>query len=422
MASPNAVPAVPTVSSRRLTRRLTWVLFSAQALGSAGFIAAATIASVAGASLSGREAWAGVPTAAFLLGSAVAALFWGLVMDALGRRTGLVLGLWTGVLGALIAAWAMTQGSFLLLLLGLSLMGSAQAALQLGRFAAAEVSPPLLRGRAISNVVLGGTVGAIMGPLLVGPMGAWSRGLGFPELAGAYVASAGMFVLALVVVFALLRPDPRDVGRQLAEADDTQADPRAVRPLGVIFRQPAVIAAVAAMVFGQVVMIMLMVITALHMTHHQHALTSISAVISSHTLGMFAFSVLSGQLTDRWGRAPVILFGAATLLVSCLLAPLSPDVLPLAVSLFLLGLGWNFCFVGGSSLLSDQLTPAERSRTQGVNDLLLGLASATGSLGSGVVFAVVGFGAMALVGAAVALVPLALTLWWARGQRRMVGV
>lgn len=406
-----------------VARRLTWVLFSAQALGSAGFITAATVASVAGAALSGRESWAGMPSAAFLLGSALAAYFWGLVMDALGRRTGLVLGLWTGVFGALIAAWALVQNSFGLLLLGLPLMGSAQAALQLGRFAAAEVSPPLLRGRAISNVVLGGTVGAIVGPLLVGPMGAWSRGQGFPELTGAYVASAGMFVLALLVVFALLRPDPRDLGRQLAAAAGaSRVEAQSARPLSVIFRQPAVVVAVAAMVFGQMVMTMLMVITALHMTHHGHALTSVSAVISSHTLGMFAFSVLSGRLTDRWGRIPVILSGAATLVLACLLAPLSPDVLPLAVSLFLLGLGWNFCFVGGSSLLADQLTAAERSRTQGVNDLLLGLASALGSLGSGVVFAGIGFGAITLVGAVVALVPLTLTLWWARDQRRLVGV
>jgi len=412
---------VTASANAALARKLTWVLFAAQALGSAGFIAAATIASVAGAALSGREAWAGVPSATFLLGSALAAYLWGVVMDALGRRTGLVLGLWTGVFGALVAAWAIVQGSFGLLLVGLPLMGSAQAALQLGRFAAAEVSPLEQRGRAISNVVLGGTVGAVVGPVLVGPMGAWSLRLGLPELTGAYAASAGMFVLAILVVFAFLRPDPRDVGRQLAlNTSETGVDARATRPLSVIFRQPSVVAAVSAMVFGQVVMVMLMVITALHMTHHGHALAGVSAVISSHTLGMYAFSVVSGRLTDRWGRAPVIVTGAATLLAACLLAPLSPQLLPLAVSLFLLGLGWNFLFVGGSSLLSDGLSPAERSRTQGLNDLLLGLASAVGSLGSGVVFAGVGYAAMGLIGALVALVPLALTLLWWRGSRLRV--
>lgn len=393
------------------------MLFTAQALGSAGFIAAATVASIVGASLSGREAWAGVPSATFLLGAALAAFVWGVVMDALGRRWGLVLGLLTGVLGALLAAWAVVAGSFWLLLAGLPLMGSAQAALQLGRFAAAEVSPPALRGRAIANVVLGGTVGAVVGPLLIGPTGAWSVGAGLPELTGAYAVSAAMFALAGLVVFFLLRPDPLEVGRSLARRFPDGTGGGSARPLGLILRQPAVVAAIGTVVAAQAVMTMLMVITALHMAHHQHALGSISAVISSHTFGMFAFSVLSGRLSDRWGRAPVMLSGGGVLLLACLLAPLSPQVLPLAVALFLLGLGWNFCFVGGSSLLSDHLAPSERSRVQGVNDLLLGLASALGSVGSGLVFAGVGYAAMGLTGALLSLAPLAVTLRWLSVRR-----
>jgi len=103
--------------------------------------------------------------------------------------------------------------------------------------------------------------------------------------------------------------------------------------------------------------------------------------------------------------------------LASLAAPLSPRLVPIAVALFLLGLGWNFCYVAGSSLLADQLSPPERARTQGFNDLLLGLTSAVGSLGSGVVFAAVGYGAMGLVGAAVALIPLSLAAWWRLGAR-----
>jgi MFS family permease len=168
------------------------------------------------------------------------------------------------------------------------------------------------------------------------------------------------------------------------------------------------------MALGQVVMVAIMVITSLHMSNHHHHLSDISAVIASHTFGMFAFSVLSGRLADRWGRGPVILTGAATLLLSCITAPLSPNVLPLAVALFLLGLGWNFCFVGGSALLSDQLSPLERSRTQGMNDLFVGLASATGSLGSGIVFAASSYTIIAIVSGVLALIPFLMALFWVR--------
>jgi MFS family permease len=184
--------------------------------------------------------------------------------------------------------------------------------------------------------------------------------------------------------------------------------------LGQVLRQPGALVAVSAMVIGQMVMVMLMVITSLHMREHDHGLASISAVISAHTLGMFAFSVVSGRLADRWGRGPVILLGASLLVLAGLTAPLSPDVLPLAVSLFLLGLGWNLCFVGGSSLLSDQLRPEERGRTQGFNDLLIALGSAVGSLGSGVVFVSVGYGVMGAIGSALALVPLTMAAVWLR--------
>jgi MFS family permease len=157
------------------------------------------------------------------------------------------------------------------------------------------------------------------------------------------------------------------------------------------------------------------------MKGHEHGLGSISTVISAHTLGMYAFSVVSGRLADKWGRGPIILTGSVTLLLACLTAPLSPDVLPLAVSLFLLGLGWNFCFVGGSTLLSDQLSPAERARTQGVNDLLVGLASATGSLGSGLVFAATNYTVIALVAGALSLIPLVMVLNWMRRKQVSVG-
>jgi MFS family permease len=398
----------------RHARRIVIVLFGAMSLGSAASIATATVSPIAGTELSGHASWAGVPSAVVLLGTAVCSPIWGAVMDRWGRRGALAMGLLAGLIGTGLSAAALATHSLVGFLAGLILTGGASAALQLSRFAAAEVHPPTGRARAIANVVLGGTVGAIFGPALVAPAGAAALRLGTEELVGPFAAGILLYFLAGTVTVLWLRPDPRELGREVAArfpSSTVQGEPRS---LGQVLRQPGAQVAVGAMVIGQMVMVMLMVITSLHMREHDHGLASISAVISAHTLGMFAFSVVSGRLADRWGRGPVILLGASLLVLAGLTAPLSPDVLPLAVSLFLLGLGWNLCFVGGSSLLADQLRPEERGRTQGFNDLLIALGSAVGSLGSGVVFVSVGYGVMGAIGAALALVPLTMAAVWVR--------
>jgi MFS family permease len=397
----------------RIAKKITAILFLVQSFSSAGFIAVFTVNALVGAELSGYRALAGLPEAVRVLGQALAALLWGYAMERLGRRRSLAMGQGVGVLGSAVAGAAVIARSFPLFLTGLALMGMARASADLGRFAAAEVHLPAGRGRAISRVVLGGTVGAVIGPLLVGPTGRWSLGTGFPELAGPYAIGFIFWGLAGVLVFAGLRPDPRDVGKELAAL--TSPSPGHLernRPLPEILSQPGVFVAIVAVVFAQMVMTMLMVMTAVHMKAGHHPLTAVSLVISVHTLGMFALALLSGKLTDRWGRGPVIILGAALMILSCLLAAPSTGLAPLAAALFLLGLGWNFAYVAGSTLLADQLSPLERAKTQGVNDLLLGFASAAGSFGSGLIFASAGFEALGLVAAAAAAVPLGLALWW----------
>ena len=396
-----------------IARKITTVLFAQQSLASAGFIAAATLNSIVGKELSQHANWAGVPTAVYLLAGAFAAFMWGYVFDAIGRRGGLTTGLSVGVIGSGVAFYAIAIHSFAFFLVGMILMGIANAAVQLGRFAAAEVNKPEHRGRAISNVVIGGTVGSVVGPFVAGPAGKVIGLWGINELAGAYLVSLILFAIAAVVVFFGLRPDPREIGKEVAEKfPETTTGSGAVRSVFEIFRQPAARVAVISMVLGQMVMVLVMVITSLHMRDHNHMLGDISIVISAHTVGMYAFSIISGRLADRWGRGPVIIIGSATLVIACIAATISPDVLPLGVALFLLGLGWNFCFVGGSTLLADQLSPLERARTQGFNDLLVGLASASGSLGSGFIFAALGYNTMAWISAAFAFIPLLFASFW----------
>lgn len=401
-------------------RRITWVLFANQSLASAGFIAAATINSILGAQLGGSDYWTGVPSSVYLLGAAFAASVWGHIMERIGRRNSLTLGLLIGVLGNALVLFAIRVTSLLGFLAGMLLMGITNAAVVLGRFAAAEVNPPEGRGRAISVVVWGGTFGAVVGPLLVGPMGSIVKTLGMDELAGAYLATLALFIIAAVVVFTGLRPDPRDLGREVAALYPESMPHGQTRSIGEIMRQPAALTALVAMVLGQVVMVALMVITSRHMNHHQHGLTDISRVIQAHTIGMYVFSIVSGWLVDRWGRRLVILAGAGMLLLACLTAPLSPNVLPLGVALFFLGLGWNFCFVGGSTLLADQLSPAERSRTQGFNDLMVGLASAVASLSSGLIFAATSYTIISIVAGGLSLIPLLMSLFVLRRRVAIV--
>ena len=406
----------------KLARKITWVLFAAQSLASAGFIAAATINPILGAQLADDRSWATLPTAVYLLSGALSASAWGYIMDRIGRRNAIVLSLVIGVLGNTLVLVAIPAASFLLVTLGLILMGITNSAIGLARFAAAEVNAPEQRGRAISTVVFGGVVGSILARVSAVPMGDFAISIGMNELAGAYLATLVLFAIAAVIVFFGLRPDPLDFGKEVARLHpELELRPQGeLRPIGQILLQPAALTAVVAMALGQVVMVAIMVITSLHMEDHQHARSDIYSVISAHTFGMFFFSVISGRLADKWGRGMVILIGASTLLLSCIIAPISPDVLPLGISLFLLGLGWNFCFVGGSALLADQLSPLERSRTQGTSDLLVGLASAVISLSSGFIFVAAGYTVIAIIAGVLALVPLIMSLAFLR--RRVVAV
>jgi hypothetical protein len=235
-----------------------------------------------------------------------------------------------------------------ILLIGLMLMGVTNS----------PFSWDVLRGgvglqpaRTISGGA-GGVVGTILSSRLAGPVSGIAVSLGMDELAGAYLTTLALFVVASLVVFLGLRPDPRELGREVAKLY-----PESIPHGGVPYADPAPARrdhGCDSMALGQVVMVAIMVITSLHMEDHQHSRSDIYSVISAHTFGMFAPSIISGWLLDKWGRGKMILFGAFTLLLACIAAPLSPDVLPLGIALFLLGLGWNFCFVGGSTLFPDQ--------------------------------------------------------------------
>src|SRR5215212_6146165 len=374
-------------------RQIVTTLFITQCLGSAALLANATVNAIVGATLSGRDDLAGLPGTLLLIGAAGAAPWAGRLMQRQGRRPGLALGFFVGAIGMLIGGGAIVAHNFPLLLLGLLLIGGARGAVDQSRYAAADAQLPERRARAISTVVFAGTIGAVAGPKLVGPSGNLLGGLGLPPLTGPMWIGALLFGLAGLLIVTLLRPDPRDLARAIAAAHpDTRQSSGPARQLRQIMRLPKAQLALAAMVTGQVVMVLIMSVTALHMHHHQHSLDDAGTVIMAHTLGMFGLSVLTGPLADRLGRSLTIAGGALLLIGGSLLASLSLMTTWLAIALLLIGLGWNLCYIAGSWLLSDILAPSERGPIQGATELVVNLAAAVSSLASGIIQARFGYG------------------------------
>jgi MFS family permease len=410
----------------RTARRITGTIFLTESLFSAAFLAAVTLLSINAAELGGGDQYAGIPSTLSLLGRAAIAVPIGILMDRAGRRPAMLLGYLFGALGFAVAGLAVGWSSFLVLCLGAGLAGVANGASQQARYIASEVWPDDNRARIIGLIVFAGTIGAIFGPLLVGPTGVLGQQWGISIYAGPYWFGAALTLLAALLIFVLLRPDPMELSRR-READrraevsgSAEGGTLAARPLPTIFGLPLVQVAVASMVIGQLVMTLIMVITPVHMHHLDHTTGEISLVFTAHTLGMFGLATVTGWLIDRLGSLPMIAYGAVLLIVASVLTPIADSVPALALGLFVLGLGWNFCFVAGSALLSNQLHYDERGRVQGANELLIALASGSGSLLTGAIFAGGGMVRVGAVGLAITLIFAVFAAW--RSRRMPVAV
>lgn len=404
-------------------RRVTIALLLTQSLFSASSIMAFTVGAIIILQLADNNSrWAGVPTTLNLVGAALMAYPIARVMDRVGRRWGLMAGFGFGAIGATLAGLAVIQESLWLFLGAILLLGFAKGTIDQGRYAAAEANLPAQRGRALSLVVLGGTAGSIVGPTLIQFSNNWAFAQGLPGLSGPWFLATLFFLLAGAIILIALRPDPQRIARRMISEglvpDDrptTTNTPNHVSSKEILQR-PGIQIAMTAMIVGQLVMVAIMAITPVHMHLCNHAIESISLVIMAHTTGMFGFSIVTGWLVDRLGRHRMIMAGSLILVAACLIAPLSTEVPLLATGLFLLGLGWNFCYVAGSTLLTDHLAAAEKGRFQGTNDTLISLTAAIGSLSSGFFFDAIGYTWMNWLALLVALLPLALVLLYRSGR------
>lgn len=399
-----------------LQRRTVQTLVAAQAFGALGVTIGIATASLLARELSGSDRLAGTAQTAQVLGAAGASWLLARVMAARGRRIGLVLGYLLGAAGSALAVLAGVVGSMPLLLLGATLLGSTSSATYASRYTATDLAPEGGQGRALAIVVWATTIGAVIGPNLTGPSADLADLLGIPELTGPFaVGAAGMGIAALVLWFRL-RPDPLLTARQLhADAvSDGTATAGTAQPIREVLRErPVLLAAMICLAAAHAVMISVMVMTPLHMEHGHASLKVIGIVISLHVLGMFAFAPVVGWAADRFGAAPVLMFGGVVLLgalLSCSQAPEGSST-EIFAGLFLLGLGWSIATVAASTLVTQQAPLDSLTTVQGSADLVMSLAAAVGGGASGLIVGEWGFPTLAGFAAIFAVAGLLAAIW-----------
>ncbi|MDT0168578.1 MFS transporter [Pseudarthrobacter sp. BRE9] len=435
---------------RHVQRRTVALLSVAQVFSGLGTGSTVSIGSILAVELSGSSAWAGAVATVMTLGASAAALPLASLAERRGRRAGQVAGLSAALAGAVLMVLAVVSGLFALLLLGSAGIGVGTAASLQARFAAVDLAAAEHRGRALSTVVWAVTVGAVAGPNLIQPGAAVGAALGLPPVAGPFVISGAGLLIATVILFAGLRPDPLQLARQRAAAHAAPAGPPAGgAPAGVPAAPPtdAVAAAAAArgslsrglrairgsrtallavtgVVAAHAMMVGVMSMTPLHLQHlvegpGQHAghvaegdvLVIIGFTISLHIAGMFALSPVMGWLTDRAGRVQTIMIGFTVLIAAVAVAGFGQSsTTAVALGLVLLGMGWSAATISGSTLLAESVGQEARVAVQGVSDMLMGAAGAVGGAVSGLVLGFAGYLGLNLVGGTIGAAVLAAAI------------
>lgn len=398
-------------------RRILGTLVVSQILGGVGLSGGIAVGSLLAEDILGDAEFAGLANTAQILGAALVAPVLARLMAARGRRPGLSTGYLLAALGAVVALLSAQARSFPLLLLGALLFGAATTSNSQSRFAAIDLSRAERRGRDLSIIMWVTTIGAVVGPNLLGPTAPLGEALGLQPVVGVWVVSFVVFVLAAGWLSWRLRPDPLLLARERAEADGSVHVPQGTmwRALGVVRRNRTAIAGMLTITVGHSVMVAVMVMTPLHITHQGGGLELVGFVISMHVLGMYAFSPLTGMLVDRVGGRIVAVLGGSILLLACTVgATASADGPMLTVALFLLGLGWSGTLIAGSTLLTQAVPGEERPGVQGAADLVMGLCAAVAGGLSGIVVQGLGYSWLCVMGGSLAVVLLVILAVTAR--------
>jgi len=404
---------------RRLYKRTLIIVSISQVFGGAGLAAGVTVGALLAEQILGTDAFAGLPTALFTLGSAGAALIVGRISQTFGRRTGLTAGFVTGGLGAIGVILAAITNSIILLLISLLIYGAGTATNLQARYAGTDLANNKQRATAVSMTMVFTTFGAVAGPNLVNVMGEIASSMGVPSLAGPFILSAAAYILAGLVLFAMLRPDPLVIARTIEATK--QVVPDIEQPTDTTFaaNKRGVIVGATIMVLTQIVMVAIMTMTPIHMKNHGHGLGEIGLVIGFHIGAMYLPSLVTGMLVDKFGRIPMAIASGCTLMLAGLTAALAPgdSMIFLIVALSLLGLGWNLGLISGTALIVDSTTTATRAKTQGTVDVLIALSGAMGGAFSGMIVAHSSYPTLSLAGGILAMVLIPVVFWSRRGEK-----
>lgn len=385
------------------TRRNVGLLAVCQALLMTNNATLIAINGLAGLALAPRAALATLPVTCWVVGGALATMLASLHMKRVGRQRGLTMGTLWGVVGALICAGAVWAQSFWLLCFGALVFGVYNAYGQYYRFAAADVASVDFKSTAISLVLAGGLVGGIVGPTA----SRYTVDLLEPRFTGAYLALIG-FALLTMLVLRFIQIPPLSAKAQAA----------AGRPLAEIAAQPKFIVAVMAGAIGYGVMNFLMTSTPIAMGVCGHPYGDAAFVISSHVIAMFAPSFVTGRLIRRFGVLQ-IMFTGALLNFAAIAVALSGIAVPqFWVSLVLLGVGWNFLYIGGTSLLTETYRPEEMAKAQGANDQTIFIMMAISSFTSGVTVTAAGWERVNLFALPMVAVVAVAILWYGMTHHR----
>lgn len=382
------------------------VLAICQGLYTAALAIDLTLTGLTGYQLAPDKSLATLPFALITVAGAIVTFFASFLLQRIGRRLGFMLGSITGAIGGLISYWSVVHENFWTFCLGTAAVGVFQAFASYYRLAAADAVPVHDKARAISIVMAGGVIAAVLGPVLA----SWSKDLLPTLFAGSYlmVCVLGLASALLLAVGYNDKSEPVTTSKVLEEPQ---------RGLGEIFAQPISLAAIANNVIGGVVMIFVMTAAPLAAVSCNHTIDDGANIIQWHLVGMYAPSFFVGMLIKRFGLPRTLFLGMALSAACSFVAVTSTSLVGFYVALLCLGIGWNFMFVGGTALLAQSYRPSERAKVQGWSEMIRSGFTALASLAAGPFLETFGWERMNLTVLPAIILAAVMTWSWVRHER-----